>query len=51
MDGAVCCLECVVGGYLAAERQPAPLLGDGFGVPSQRNLLVEERIARGPILV
>jgi hypothetical protein len=36
---------------LAAEQQPAAPLCDRLGVPGQRDLLVEERIARGPVFV
>jgi hypothetical protein len=28
-----------------------PLFGDRLGVPSERDLFVEQRVARGPVLV
>jgi hypothetical protein len=50
-DSAARSSELVVGRYLAAERQPPPLVCHSFGVPAQRDLLVEERIACGPVFV
>ena len=44
-------VEGVVGRHFAAERQLPPLLRDRLGVPAQRDLLVEQRVARGPVLV
>jgi hypothetical protein len=44
-------VEDVIGRHFAAERQAAPLLRDCLAVPAQRDLFLEQRVARGAVFV